>query len=104
MAKWEAEFNQLMSGQREDPDADYGAAMQSAWETGLGDYNNTTGGPETRQFDAGGTPLLGDYAFGEHIPRYIGCSVLDVDQNPITNSWIHLDPLKRALSQPPKRC
>ncbi|KAJ7772620.1 hypothetical protein DFH07DRAFT_802580 [Mycena maculata] len=62
MAKWEAEFNQLMSSQREE---DYGAAMQSAWESGLGDFSENT---ETQalKFDADGIPTLGEYIFEQN--------------------------------------
>ncbi|KAJ7072083.1 hypothetical protein C8F01DRAFT_1102480 [Mycena amicta] len=59
MAKWEAEFNQLMSAQREELDNDYGAAMKSAWEGGLGDYEDS----KAIKFDSNGIPILEDYVF-----------------------------------------
>jgi len=58
MAKWEAEYNQLMNSQRED--FDYGSVMQEAWENGVGDYDDTLLG---LKFDEEGIPSLGDYAF-----------------------------------------
>ena len=39
LAKWEAEFNQLMSAQRDELDQDYAGPMQAAWEGGLGDFD-----------------------------------------------------------------
>ncbi|KAH8828265.1 hypothetical protein DL96DRAFT_1602480 [Flagelloscypha sp. PMI_526] len=62
MAKWEAEFNQLMNRQREDDVGDYGAAMQSAWEGGMGDFG-TLGPEEHTKFDENGYPQLGEYPF-----------------------------------------
>ena len=60
IARWEAEYNQLMSGQR-DEDFDYGSTMQAAWENGLGQYDDYDG---QAKFDPDGIPLLGDYDFG----------------------------------------
>ena len=57
ITKWEAEFNQLMNSQ--DDDFDYGADMQSAWESGLSDF----GGGSAR-FDEQGLPILEPYNFG----------------------------------------
>lgn len=62
MAKWEAEFSQLMNSQRDELE-DYGKSMQDAWEAGVGSYDQTVDRP--MQFDAEGIPVLGDYAFGE---------------------------------------
>ncbi|KAI0355751.1 TPR-like protein [Trametes cingulata] len=61
IAKWEAQFNQMMNQQREDLDFDYGASMQSAWEGGLGDSDYSFEPP--MQFDEQGLPILGDYVF-----------------------------------------
>jgi peroxin-5 len=63
MAKWEAEFNQLMSSQREELEQDYGADMQEAWEAGLGNYQNISQ-DESIKFDEDGLPILGEYQFG----------------------------------------
>lgn len=62
LAKWEAEFNQLMDSQRDD--LSYGNAMQEAWESGLGNVpeSSTFGDPPVK-FDNDGIPLLGDYVF-----------------------------------------
>ncbi|THH02071.1 hypothetical protein EW026_g733 [Hermanssonia centrifuga] len=54
MAKWEAEYNQLMSSTRDE--FDYGASMQEAWNTG-------TANETTIRFDDEGLPILGDYIF-----------------------------------------
>ncbi len=61
VAKWEAQFNQMMSSQREELDFDYGGMMQNAWE-GMGQDFNTE---PAMQFDDQGIPLLGDYVFGQ---------------------------------------
>lgn len=65
MAKWEAEFNQLMESQRGDVDLDYGASMQNAWDSGVGQWGEppaSTG----MQFDDEGLPILGAYEFGKY--------------------------------------
>ncbi|KAH9951527.1 peroxisome targeting signal receptor [Amylocystis lapponica] len=61
MAKWEAEFNQLMTAQRDDDNYDYGAMMQSAYEEGLSDYGITEG--QNVNFDENGMPILDEYIF-----------------------------------------
>ena len=63
MAKWEAQFNQMMTSQREDLDFDYGGMMQNAWES-MGDSFETE--PPV-QFDDQGLPILGNYVFGAPI-------------------------------------
>jgi len=60
MAKWEAEFAQLMNAQREELE-DYGTNMQKAWEGGVGNYGGASQGIK---FDEEGIPLLGNYTFG----------------------------------------
>ena len=63
MAKWEAEFNQLMSAQRDE--LDYGTFMQEAWENGIGDLSEDS--PDNyMKFDDQGIPLLDGYVFGEY--------------------------------------
>ncbi|KAF7321780.1 TPR-REGION domain-containing protein [Mycena kentingensis (nom. inval.)] len=62
MAKWEAEFQQLMSAQRDELDHDYGAAMKQAWEGGIGDYGDLSDS-QPLKFDANGIPILDDYVF-----------------------------------------
>lgn len=64
VAKWEAEFNQLMSDQRDELDHDYGVTMQNAWESGVGDFSGTHPGEQPLEFDAEGIPILGKYVFG----------------------------------------
>ncbi|RDX41796.1 peroxisome targeting signal receptor [Lentinus brumalis] len=59
VAKWEAQFNQMMSSQREELDFDYGGMMQNAWE-GMGQDFSTE---PAMQFDDQGIPVLGDYVF-----------------------------------------
>ncbi|KAJ7497554.1 hypothetical protein FB451DRAFT_1211928 [Mycena latifolia] len=70
MAKWEAEFNQLMSSQRDEMDHDYGAVMQSAWEGGIGDFSENAGS-KTLKFDSDGIPILSEYVF-EQNNKYLG--------------------------------
>ncbi len=60
MAKWEAQFNQMMNSQRED-DLDYGGMMQNAWESMSGDLAVE---PPIK-FNEEGLPILGPYPFGE---------------------------------------
>lgn len=64
MAKWEAQFNQLMNSQRDELEADYGASMQKAWENGLGDFSTDSAPGERLEFDNEGVPALGPYVFG----------------------------------------
>ncbi|KAH9895098.1 peroxisome targeting signal receptor [Cubamyces lactineus] len=61
MAKWEAQFNQMMNSQREELDFDYGGMMQSAWEGGMPDSDY--GFEPPLQFDEQGLPILGPYEF-----------------------------------------
>ncbi|KAJ7496031.1 hypothetical protein B0H11DRAFT_2155850 [Mycena galericulata] len=70
IAKWEAEFNQLMSSQRDELDHDYGAAMQNAWEGGIGDFSEDAES-KALKFDAEGIPTLGEYIF-EQNNKYLG--------------------------------
>ncbi|KIY44415.1 TPR-like protein [Fistulina hepatica ATCC 64428] len=62
LAKWEAEFNQLMSSQREDT-FDYSSAMQHAWETSY-----PTPIDKSIEFDEYGIPKLEPYVFEENNP------------------------------------
>ena len=55
MARWEAEYNQLMSSTRDD--WDYGQTTESA-------YNDMAGNEAVTKFDDEGLPILGDYEFG----------------------------------------
>ncbi|KAJ7079093.1 hypothetical protein B0H15DRAFT_520923 [Mycena belliarum] len=64
MAKWEAEFNQLMSAQRDELDHDYGAAMQNAWEGGVGDFSESES--KALKFDSDGIPVLSQYVFDQN--------------------------------------
>jgi peroxin-5 len=63
LAKWEAEFSQLMNSQREDLEHDYGESMQQAWSSGIGDFQEE-GFTEGIEFDDDGLPILGEYIFG----------------------------------------
>ncbi len=65
MAKWEAEYNQLMSASRND-DLDYGDMMQNAWQ-------DATFNEQQVQFDDEGLPILGDYTFGTR--SFVFCAV-----------------------------
>ena len=63
-SKWEAEFNQVMSSERDE--LDYGDLMQEAWESGLGDFSNDDHlQSQYTNFDDEGIPFLPDYAFGK---------------------------------------
>ncbi|KAF5380594.1 hypothetical protein D9615_004619 [Tricholomella constricta] len=80
LSKWESEFNQLMSAQRDELDHDYGASMQSAWESGIGDIPGTTLGEQPLKFDPEGLPILGQYVFeqnNKYIDPTITRSLLD---------------------------
>ncbi|KAF8210465.1 peroxisome targeting signal receptor [Mycena galopus ATCC 62051] len=70
LSKWEAEFNQLMSSQRDELDHDYGAAMQSAWEGGMGDFSEDMES-KALKFDAEGIPAFSEYIF-EQNNKYLG--------------------------------
>ena len=65
MAKWEAQFNQMMNSQREDLDFDYEGMMQNAWENmAKSDFSNEP----ALEFDEQGIPALGEYVFGMNFP------------------------------------
>ncbi|KAJ2917783.1 hypothetical protein MD484_g2622, partial [Candolleomyces efflorescens] len=68
LAKWEAEFSQMMNAQRDE--LDYGESMQQAWENGVGDFQEGSSTDRPMQFDAEGVPILGDYVF-EKSNRYL---------------------------------
>ena len=62
MAKWEAEYSQLMEGQRSDLDVDYGAMMEEAWRGRS--YINDGALGNMPMFDEHGLPKLEPYQFG----------------------------------------
>lgn len=62
MAKWEAEFNELINKQRDDGEWDYSTAMQNAWEEGGAQLNDMFAHNLT--FDQDGIPVLDPYVFG----------------------------------------
>ncbi|GBE81169.1 Peroxisomal targeting signal receptor [Sparassis crispa] len=76
IAKWEAEFNQLMSSHREDGDYDYGEFMQNAFHDGLVDeFGNRLGqDADTIKFDDKGLPILEPYVF-EPNNKYLDPSI-----------------------------
>jgi peroxin-5 len=64
LAKWEAEFNQLMTSQRDDLDYDFGAAMQDTFQTvDQGEFKDKS---SLRRFDDEGLPILSPYVFGTY--------------------------------------
>lgn len=65
MAKWEAEFSQLMNSHRDELEDDFGTNMQSAWEGGVGNFDDSLGA--SMKFDGEGIPILGDYVFGKSL-------------------------------------
>lgn len=82
MAKWEAEFNQLMNGQRDEPEFDYAKDMQNAWEGGLGDFNGSLA-PKRIEFDEYGIPKLEPYEFGKFHVTLLSSwsSLIVIEQN-----------------------
>ncbi|KAL0578294.1 Peroxisomal membrane signal receptor PTS1 [Marasmius crinis-equi] len=87
LAKWEAEFNQLMNAQRDELEYDYGSAMQQAWENG-GSFPETLA-DKALQFDKDGLPILDVYKF-ESENKYL---------DPSTSSSSMLDQAKALLEQ-----
>lgn len=67
MANWEAQFNEMMASQREEPDFDYGKDMQAAWDHNAAQDPITSGGTK---FDDDGIPILTPYEF-EKNNRYM---------------------------------
>lgn len=65
MSKWESEFSQLMTAQRDELDHDYGSVMQQAWDNGFGNFS-ATGLDTSLQFDSEGIPILGEYTFEQN--------------------------------------
>jgi peroxin-5 len=53
-----------MTAQREDLEHDYTGAMQGAWESGIGQFNDSE--IDNPKFDEFGYPILTEYVFGEH--------------------------------------
>jgi peroxin-5 len=60
MVKWEAEFNQMMNGQR-NMDFDYDT---------IGQWDDPSSPFQSVPFDSDGIPLLGDYEFGKFLLYY----------------------------------
>jgi peroxin-5 len=58
-----------MSSQRDELDHDYGGAMQQAWESGVGEFQENTLGSQPLKFDNEGLPILGEYVFGTSVCR-----------------------------------
>ncbi|KAG7098807.1 hypothetical protein E1B28_000712 [Marasmius oreades] len=87
LAKWEAEFNQLMNAKRDELDYDYGRSMQEAWENG-GSFPETVV-DKPLQFDKDGLPILDPYKF-EADNKYI---------DPSTSSSSMLQQAKALLEQ-----
>ncbi|KAK7005663.1 dihydroxy-acid dehydratase [Favolaschia claudopus] len=82
LAKWEAEFNQLMSSQRDEQDHDYGTGMKNAWESGLGDFSEDMDSKALR-FDGEGIPILSEYVF-EQNNKYLESGVST--RSPLTDA------------------
>lgn len=60
IGKWEAQFNQLMSRDREELDQDYSTAMQEAWNDGFGNVNESA---LQSRYNDDGMPILDEYVF-----------------------------------------
>lgn len=56
MAKWEAQYKELMDSQRGDLDFDYGTALEESWKEGMFD--------SMQKLDDDGLPILEPYTFG----------------------------------------
>jgi len=99
MSKWEYEFNQLMSAQRDELDHDYGEAMQSAWENGADSLSENTSMENPLKFDFEGLPMLDGYAFGIFFTSSVYRSgVAHTYSPPSETSNKYLDPsLNRSL-------
>ncbi len=103
MAKWEAEFSQLMNRQRDELE-DYGSNMQNAWEGGIGNFEDTLGMTNSMKFDGEGLPILGDYVFGmTHLAEFLVSSHNFIEKNnkyidPTTSRSL-LDDAKALLDQ-----
>ncbi|KAK1235744.1 Peroxisomal membrane signal receptor PTS1 [Marasmius sp. AFHP31] len=87
LAKWEAEFNQLMNAQRDELETDYGSAMQKAWENGGSFPESFVDKP--LQFGDDGLPILDSYKF-ESENKYL---------DPSTSSSSMLEQAKALLEQ-----
>ncbi|EMD37559.1 hypothetical protein CERSUDRAFT_50067 [Gelatoporia subvermispora B] len=70
IGRWEAEFNDLMSKNREE-DYDYGAMMQQAYEDGILEHPDLR---DSVKFDEEGLPILGPYVFEENNPHMVAHS------------------------------
>ncbi|KAG2037423.1 hypothetical protein BDR03DRAFT_919923 [Suillus americanus] len=70
IGKWEAQFNQLMGRDREELDQDYSAAMQGAWNDGLGNFNESA---LESKYNDDGIPILSEYVF-ESNNKYLDLS------------------------------
>ncbi|KAH9002058.1 peroxisome targeting signal receptor [Lactarius hatsudake] len=65
MAKWEAEFNQLMNAQREEGEWEYSTSMQRAWDEGVAaDLDDSF--THNMKFDHEGLPILDPYVFEQN--------------------------------------
>jgi peroxin-5 len=62
MAKWEAEFNQLMNAQRDDGEWD--SSMRRAWEEGVVDLDDSF--THNMKFDHEGLPIVDPYVFEQN--------------------------------------
>ncbi|KAG2119923.1 uncharacterized protein F5147DRAFT_665963 [Suillus discolor] len=60
IGQWEAQFNQLMSRDREELDQDYSTAMQEAWNDGFGNLNESA---LQSRYNDDGMPILDEYVF-----------------------------------------
>lgn len=98
LAKWEAEFNQLMNSQRDDLDVDYTSAMQHAWENGLADVPEPNFGQTTLKFDENGLPILGEYVFGANPISFAGDAFSVILELPLEQNNKHMGPSTSSLS------
>lgn len=79
MAKWEAQYREMMESQRESLDFDYGATMEEAWR-------DSPFEPMTK-FDDEGLPTVAPYVFGQ-LRYYLALRMLTgLPQSRTTNTW-----------------
>ncbi|KAF8588639.1 TPR-like protein [Ramaria rubella] len=69
IAKWEAEYNQVMESRRDD--LDFGHDIEDAWQSGLGNLNEDSQPIEPAKFDDAGVPILEPYKFEPNNPHVL---------------------------------
>lgn len=98
LAKWEAQYNQMMAEGREDLDFDYGSVVEEA-------YNESAANDTSMKFDDQGIPVLGEYTFGTVISGRLGRSFLTVHHHQRRTTDILTNRRRQVpISATPKPC